>query len=146
MISLKLSSLYNVCLKYFDIVIGSKIKKELRQISTKRDYLGKAAKSLLKDKKITTLEFKKRFDKGEFEARSIFKRAKADLLVSDDIKFVRKEKVRNPRVAFSIILIFVLYRAGIISKRKAKSHMNKIFKTREWKINLIIQTAKELLS
>ncbi len=145
LISLKFSSLYEVCIRYFDIIIGYKIEKELREIADKRDRLGKAAKSLLKDRRIIRLKFKKKFKKGELEAEIIFKILKADLLISDDIDFINKERTKNPRIAFSIILIFLLYQARIISKTKAKLHINRIFKSRKWKENLIIQTAKELL-
>ena len=145
LISLKFSSLYEVCIRYFDIIIGHKIEKELRDISNKRDKLGKAAKSLLKDRRIIRIKLKKKFKKGEYEAKIIFETLKADLLISDDIDFVNKERNENPRIAFSIILIFLLYQARIISKIKAKLHINKIFKARRWKENLIIETAKELM-
>ena len=75
-----------------------------------------------------------------------FETLKADLLISDDIDFVNKERNKNPRIAFSIILIFLLYQARIISKTKTKFHMNRIFKARKWKENLIIETAKELMN
>jgi len=77
LISLKFSSLYGVCIRYFDIIIGHKIEKESREIANNRDKLGKAAKSLLKDKLIIRLKFKEKFKKGELEANFVFRNTKS---------------------------------------------------------------------
>ena len=86
-ISLALSGLLGICKKQFNIIIGEKIASELKEISMKDDELGKAAKQALKEVGIKSTG--KNFEKGENEALELLKETKADILISDDIVFVR---------------------------------------------------------
>ncbi len=100
-ISLALSGLLDVCKKHFKIVIGEKIAAELKEISLWDDELGKAAKEVLNDIEIKPTGYF--FEKGEEEALELLKQTKADVLISDDISFVKKHK-SNEKISFSVIL------------------------------------------
>lgn len=74
----------------------------------------------------------------------LLRRENYPLLISDDIKFVKKEE-KEERISFSTILIFLLYKKGKIKKKKAIDAIDSIFDKREWSKNIIYIDARELL-
>jgi predicted nucleic acid-binding protein len=86
-LSLALSGLFDVCKKQFRIIIGKKIEEELKEISLMDDELGIAAKELLR--KLEIIPVSQNYDKGEDEALYLLNEINADILVSDDIAFVK---------------------------------------------------------
>ncbi len=74
----------------------------------------------------------------------LLRRENYPLLISDDIKFVKKEE-KEERISFSTILIFLLYKKGKIKKKKAIDAIDSIFDKREWSKNIIYMAARELL-
>lgn len=141
-LSLVLSGLFNVCKKHFRIIIGEKIAEELKEISSRNDELGKAAKEVLKEIEIKPVG--KIFDKGEYEALELLKEIKADLLISDDIQFVKKHK-NNEKISFSIILFGILLEKNILTKKDFLNAVNSMFEKREWEENLIYLVARNIL-
>jgi len=121
-ISLVLSGLFGVCQNHFRIIIGEKIAEELQEIALGDDELGEAAK----------------------EALELLKNNKADILISDDIKFVKKHK-NNEKISFSVILFGILMERKIISKNEFLMAVNAMFGKRKWEENLIYLVAKNML-
>ncbi len=141
-ISLALSGLFGICQKHFKIIIGEKIAEELREIASFNDELGEAAKEVLE-----VIEVKpagKNFSQGEDEALELMKITKADILISDDIRFVKKQS-RNEKISFSVVLFGILLEKKIITKRNFLNAVNDMFMKREWEENLIYLVAKNLL-
>lgn len=145
LLSLTLGGLLKKCLTHFDIMIGGRIRSELDEISQKNDELGKAAKEILMytGKDIKVEELKAEFEKGELEALELLETKKADLLISDDVAFVREQG--DERISFSVILPGILYEKGILSKREFIDAVNSIFRKRNWEENLIYLVAKSLI-
>lgn len=141
-ISLALSGLFGICQKHFKIIIGEKIAEELIEIASFNDELGEAAKEVLE-----VIEVKpagKNFSQGEDEALELMKITKADILISDDIRFVKKQS-RNEKISFSVVLFGILLEKKIITKRNFLNAVNDMFMKREWEENLIYLVAKNLL-
>ena len=141
-LSLALSGLFGICQKHFRIIIGEKIAEELKDIASFDDELGDAAKEVLE-----VIEIKsggKSFRHGEDEALELLKIAKADLLISDDIMFVKKQS-RNEKISFSVVLFGILLEKNIITKRDFLNAVNAMFMKREWEENLIYLVAKNIL-
>ncbi len=78
LLSLELSGLFELCKKHFKMITGERVAEELKEISSKEDELGKAAKEVLESIEITSAG--KKFSKGEDEALELLARTKADLL------------------------------------------------------------------
>ena len=141
-LSLSLSGLLVKCEKEFRIVVGTKICAELEGISKGDDDLGNAARSALH-----SVEMRKTMHsylRGEDEALDILAELDADLLISDDIKFVMKNK-GNRKIAFSVILLGVLLEQNKITKADFIKAVDSIFAKRNWDENLIYLTAKYIL-
>jgi len=141
-LSLALSGLFGICQKHFKIIIGEKIAEELKDIAFFNDELGEAAKEVLE-----VIEVKpagKNFSHGEDEALELMKITKADILISDDIRFVKKQS-RNEKISFSVVLFGILLEKKIITKRDFLNAVNDMFMKREWEENLIYLVAKNLL-
>ena len=100
------------------------------------------AKEVLKEIEIKPTA--KNFEKGEHEALELLKETKADILVSDDIEFVKKNR-NNEKISFSVILFGILLEKGTISKKDFMNAVNNIFEKREWEENLIYLVAKNML-
>lgn len=142
-VSLALSGLLDICKKHFRIIIGEKIAKELKEISsTADDELSKAAKEVLKETEIVSAE--RNFEKGEYEALELLGKINADILISDDIEFVRKNR-NNEKISFSVILFGILLEKNIITKKDFLKAVNRMFEKREWEENLIYLVAKNIL-
>lgn len=141
-ISLSLSGLLGICKKNFRIIIGKKIAEELKEISSRNDELAKAAKDILKEIEISPTG--KDFVKGEDEALEMLKETKADILVSDDIEFVKKNR-NNEKISFSVVLFGILLEKNIITKKDFLKAVNMMFEKREWEENLIYLVAKSML-
>lgn len=141
-LSLALSGLFDICRENFRIIIGEKIAEELKEISSKDDELGRAAKEVFKGIEIKSVG--KNFDKGEYEALELLKETKADILISDDIDFVKKHR-SNEKISFSVVLFGVLLERNIITKKNFLNAVNKMFEKREWEENLIYLVAKNML-
>lgn len=112
-LSLELSGLFGVCRKHFRIFIGERIAEELREISRENDALGNAAIEVLKE--IEIISTGNKFAQGEDEALELLAQMKADILISDDIRFVKKHK-NNEKISFSVVLFGILLERRIISK------------------------------
>ncbi len=141
-LSLALSGLFGICRKHFNIIIGEKIAEELKDIASFNDELGEAAKEVLE-----VIEVKpagKNFRRGEDEALELMKITKADILISDDIRFVKKQS-GNEKISFSVVLFGILLEKKIITKRNFLNAVNDMFMKREWGENLIYLVAKNLL-
>ncbi len=141
-LSLALSGLFDICQKHFRIIIGEKIAEELKELSSIEDELGRAAKEVLEVIEITSTG--KNFSKGEDEALELLKITKADVLISDDIRFVKKHS-ENEKISFSVILFGILLEKNIITKRDFLNAVNTMFMKREWKENLIYLVAKNII-
>lgn len=128
-VSLALSGMLGICRKNFRIIIGEKIAEELKEISSRDDELAGAAKHFLKEAEIISASGN--FGKGEDEALELLSHMKADILISDDIEFVRKNR-NNEKISFSVVLFGILLEKKIITKR-------------EWEENLIYLVAKNML-
>lgn len=68
----------------------------------------------------------------------------ADLLISDDIKFVMKNK-DNEKIAFSVILLGILLERNRITKEGFVKAVDRIFTKRNWDENLIYLAAKYIV-
>ncbi len=141
-LSLALSGLFDVCKKNFRIIIGEKIAEELKEISLRDDELAKAAKEVLKEIEIKSAGIN--LDKGEYEALELLKEIKADVLISDDIEFVKRNR-NNEKISFSVVLFGILLEKNIITKKDFMNAVNSMFKKREWDENLIYLVAKSML-
>ncbi|MDJ1422076.1 MAG: hypothetical protein M5U10_09200 [Candidatus Methanoperedens sp.] len=141
-ISLALSGLFGICHKHFKIIIGEKITEELKEISSTDDDLGKAAEEVL-----GVIEIKsagKNFITGEDEALELLKMTEADLLISDDIRFVKKHR-ENEKISFSVVLFGILLKRNIITKKDFLNAVDAMFMKRGWEENLIYLVAKNML-
>ncbi len=145
LLSLSLGGLLKTCLMHFEIVIGVKIRSELEEISRMDDELAKAARDILMQagKDIRVEDLKTESENGELEALELLKNDKVDLLISDDIQFVKEQ--RDERISFSVILPGILYEKGILSRREFVDAINSIFRKRNWEENLIYLVAKSLI-
>lgn len=141
-LSLSLSGLLPKCEEEFRIVIGTRIRMELEHISKGDDDLGRAARSALSGTKV--IKTAHGYLKGEDEAVHLLTELKADLLISDDIKFVRKNR-SNRKIAFSVILLGVLLEQNKITKEDFVKAVDRIFTKRKWDENLIYLTAKYII-
>ncbi len=141
-VSLALSGLLETCKKHFRIIIGEKIAEELKEISSRDDELANAAKEILEGIEIKTAG--KNFDKGEYEALELLSQIKADILISDDIAFAKKNR-NNEKISFSVVLFGILLEKKIITKKEFLNAVNRMFEKREWEENLIYLVAKNIL-
>lgn len=141
-LSLVLSGLFDACKEQFRIIIGTKIATELEEISLIDDDLGNAAKELLKELEIMPASHN--FDKGEDEALYLLKETNADILVSDDIEFVKKHR-DNEKISFSVVLFGILLEKKVITKENFLRAVDKMFEKRKWEENLIYLVAKEMV-
>ncbi len=141
-LSLSLSGLLPKCKKEFRIVVGTKIRVELERISKGGDDLGSAALSALDG--IEVRKTSREYLKGEDEALDLLTELDADILISDDIKFVMKNK-NNRKVAFSVILLGVLLEQNKITKEDFVKGVDRIFAKRNWDENLIYLAAKYII-
>jgi predicted nucleic acid-binding protein len=112
-LSIAFSGLLPKFQKEFRIIIGNRIHTELKRIAKGNDDLGQAAVSALNN--IEVRKTKHSHLKGEDEAAELLIEQNADLLISDDIKFVLKNK-NNKKIAFSIILLGILIEQNKLSK------------------------------
>ena len=141
-LSLALSGLFGICQKHFRIIIGEKIAEELKDIALFDDELGKAAKEVLEVIEVKSAD--KNFRHGEDEALELMNITNADILISDDIRFVKKQS-RNEKISFSVVLFGILLEKKIITKRDFLNAVNAMFMKREWEENLVYLVAKNLL-
>jgi predicted nucleic acid-binding protein len=141
-LSLALSGLFDVCKKQFRIIIGKKIEEELMTISLIDDELGSTAQELLR--KLEIIPVSHNFDKGEEEALYMLNEINADILVSDDIVFVKKQR-NNEKISFSVVLFGILLEKRIITKEDFLRAIDKMFEKRKWNENLIYLVAKEIV-
>lgn len=142
-ISLALSGLFDVCKNHFRIIIGERIAEELKEISSAgNDELSKAAREVLKEIEIKSTG--RNFEKGEHEALELLEKTKADILISDDIQFVKKNR-HNEKISFSVVLFGILLEKKIITKKDFLNAVNSMFEKREWDENLIYLVAKNIL-
>lgn len=141
-ISLVLSGMFRICQKHFRIISGEKIVEELKEISLEDDELGKAAKEALNEIEIVSAG--KKFDFGEDEALELLENMGADILISDDIRFVKKHR-NNEKISFSVVLLGILMERKIISKNDFLRAVNAMFGKRKWEENLIYLVAKNML-
>lgn len=141
-LSLELSGLFGVCQKHFRILIGERIAEELREISLENDALGNAAIEVLKE--IEIISTGNKFAQGEDEALELLAQIKADILISDDIRFVKKHK-NNEKISFCVVLFGILLERKIISKNDFLNAVNAMFGKRKWEENLIYLVAKNMI-
>ena len=142
LLSLELGGLFDICRSNFKIVIGMKIADELRMIASTDDELGMAAKNILG--RIDVVDVGKIFDKGEDEALELLAELNADILISDDIEFVKKHKT-NEKISFSVILPGILMEKNLITKGEFITAIDGMFQKRGWTENLIYLVAKNIL-
>jgi len=90
-----------------------KIAEELEEISLENDALGNAAREVLKE--IDIISAGNKFTQGEDEVLELLAQMKADILISDDIRFVKKHK-NNEKISFSVVLFGILLERRISSK------------------------------
>lgn len=141
-LSLELSGLFGVYQKHFRILIGERIAEELREISLENDALGNAAIEVLKE--IEIISAGNKFTQGEDEALELLAQIKADILISDDIRFVKKHK-NNEKISFSVVLLGILLERKIVSKNDFLNAVNAMFGKRKWEENLIYLVAKNMI-
>ncbi|MBU4077186.1 MAG: hypothetical protein KKI06_10865, partial [Euryarchaeota archaeon] len=136
------SGMLPICQKHFRIISGEKIAEELKEISLEDDDLGKAAKEALNYIEIVSAG--KKFDIGEDEALELLEKMGADILISDDIRFVKKHR-NNEKISFSVLLLGILMERKNISKIQFLNAVNVMFGKRKWEENLIYLVAKNML-
>ncbi len=68
----------------------------------------------------------------------------ADILISDDIRFVKKHR-NNEKIGFSVILFGILMERKVISKNDFLKAVNTMFGKRKWEENLIYLVARNML-
>ncbi len=136
LLSLKLSNNLEEVLRYFRFFIGNRIREELKEISRTKDALGKASVSILDlvNDSIESVETED-FKRGEKEALWIYREKNMDLLVSDDIEFVKKHE---NEADFSTILLLVLVKNKTLEKTELIKRLEKIFEKRGWRKNNLI--------
>jgi len=144
LVSLQLCGILEKSFEHFTYYIGKRIKEELEELSRYDDEIGIAAREVLSfiGKGIEVVETGEH-EEGEYEALEILNKLNAQLLISDDIKFVKK--LQDERVSFSTIILFILHKAGVITKEDALNALDLIFERRKWSENLIYITARAML-
>lgn len=114
----------------------------MREISLENDALGNAAIEVLKE--IEIISTGNKFAQGEDEALELLAQMNADILISDDIRFVKKHK-NNEKISFCVVLFGILLERRIISKNDFLNAVNAMFGKRKWEENLIYLVAKNMI-
>lgn len=83
------------------------------------------------------------FKEGEFEALKLLEEKNADILISDDIAFTKKQN--DERIAFSVILLGILYERKIFDRGDFIEAINSIFRKRRWEENQIYLIAMTIV-
>lgn len=123
LISLQLSEMLEESFRCLEYYIGKKILSELKEISKIKNALGDTADSImdLVDDEVILVETRE-FEKGEKEALWIFREEKLDLLLSDDVKFVKSHR---EDASFSVVILPILIRKQIFSREEIIDRVNK---------------------
>lgn len=146
-ISLGSTSKFQLATKYFSFTSTSKVKNELIEISEQTDNIGEIAYDILKSNVIEfiTLEGELESYKGEVEIVNLANKLKADLVLMDDSKARKKLQKRcNAPIRFSPFIIFTLCEKKILTYKEGWLAIENMKRKREWKENLIIESAKIL--
>lgn len=123
LISLQLSEMLEESFRCLEYYIGKKILSELKEISKIKNALGDTADSImdLVDDEVILVETRE-FEKGEKEALWIFREEKLDLLLSDDVKFVKSHR---EDASFSVVILPILIRKQIFSREEIIDRVNR---------------------
>ena len=143
LVSIGHTNLCDVVADNFDLIVTPKIIQELTDISSFKDDDSLAARKwldLIERLQVREVEPEKT---GEEELSRICANGQM-ILVTDDIKAIRKfgDEIK---CFFSIHLIYILMKKGIVSVDEAISSLEKMRKSRDWRSNIIAATARSLL-
>lgn len=142
LVSLGHTDLFEFIVENYNIVVTESILRELEEIARFEDEDGNAAqKWLQRSSKLDLRETeKKRF--GEDEVFEICKNEDIPV-VTDDIRAIKRFEDKID-CFFSVHVVYLLYKRGLISKERAILSVEKMRTERDWRTNLISVTAKIL--
>lgn len=135
-----------------------RVKAELEEIAEQKNEIGKAAKYVLDSNFIKFHELPQKLQdvKGEIEVVNLAnklmtplllteKKPQIEAIITDDIKSMKKlESKTNIPIWFSTFIIYSLCKQQFISYEEGWSAIEDMKIKREWKENLIIESAEVL--
>lgn len=149
-ISLESIELLDDVVRLFDIITTYSVIDELEEFSKHEDKYGKIAKGVLKFKDkfiLKSAEIKERvrfLEETDNELYNLALNEKIPLITDDHkLNYHTKDKIT---VYFSTFFLITFVTAGIITKDKALSKLEKMRDIRNWQNNIIYLTAKKELS
>src|SRR3989338_1663423 len=146
-ISLSLTGKFHLIKKDFYLNSPMRVKIELKEIAEQKDEIGRVAQSILNSNIIRfhKLPSSLQSNTGELETVTLANELKAEAIVMDDIKSMKKlENKTNIPIWFSSFVIFTLCGKKILTYKGGWSAIEDMKTKRGWKENLIIDYAKLL--
>lgn len=161
-ISLSLIGLLVKCQQIFEVTIPKSVIRELKDVSTYKDVIGRAAEDVLKQvkqKKISVYSVKNKkkvknllssdVSLGEAECFMCCVENKIKVLVMDDIDAMYSLEdtalANDIETNISVWLIAELVNNKIITKEDSVKYIKKLIKTREWKGGVLEVLANKYL-
>ena len=146
-ISLSLTGKFHLIKKAFYLNSPMRVKIELEEIAEQKDEIGRVAQTILDSNIIRfhKLPSSLQSNTGEIETVNLANELKAEAIVMDDIKSMKKlENKTNIPIWFSSFVIFTLCEKKILTYKGGWSAIEDMKTKRGWKENLIIEHAKLL--
>jgi len=148
LMSLEAGRILELVTESIDCVIPERVAQELKGLASTHGFEGNIAKNILSlvGNVIQVQRASKTFQEGELEAAQLAKDLKADFVITDDMRDLKKvERMATPtQVRFSTMIVYALYLKGKITKSQGWSIINHMAVKRDWKDNLIFESAKIL--
>lgn len=146
LLSLETGGVLEIAVEKLDFIISTRIKEELTGLSKNNDFEGNLAKNVLGyiDNEIKVIEPSKSFDDGELEVAYLAKEIDdIEFIITDDISARKKiEKISNKPIRFSTMIVYALCLKGIKTFDQGWKIIEKMAVKRDWKDNLIFESAK----
>ena len=144
LLSLEAGGILEIAVEKLDFVISTRIKEELVGISKNNDFEGNISKKVLEYKEINVLEPSKRFEDGESEAAYLARENDdIEFIITDDIASREKiEKISDKPIRFSTLIVYALCLKGIKTFEQGWKIIERMAVKRNWKDNLIFESAK----
>ena len=147
-ISLGCTGKFNLIGRTFSLNSPMRVEEELVEISKTKDEIGKIAEGVLDGQVITFHSLPPNLQniKGEIEVANLANELKAEAIVMDDIKCMKKLEKRTKIPSwFSSFIIYLLSEQKLIKYKEGLSAIENMKIKRKWKENLIIEYAHMLL-